>query len=64
MTGELFARVLVDDEERKEIQKAISVMEDVRDAYEKTGLESIEFLVHDLNNGISALKGVLEKLYY
>lgn len=64
MTGELFARVLINNDERKEIQKAISVMEEVRDAYEKTGLESTTFLVDDLNNGISVLKGVLEELYY
>lgn len=64
MTGEIFARVLIDETERKEIEKAISIMNDVADAYRKTGSESVRFLVDDLNDGISALKGVLEGLYY
>lgn len=64
MTGEIFARVLINETERKEIEKAISIMNDVANAYRKTGLESVRFLIDDLNDGISALKGVLEELYY
>jgi uncharacterized protein YjgD (DUF1641 family) len=64
MTGEIFARVLINETERKEIEKAISIMDDVANAYSKTGLESVRFLIDDLNDGISALKGVLEELYY
>ena len=64
MTGELFARVVVTDPERNKIREAIATMESVRDAYGKTGLSSVQFLIEDLNDGISALKGVLEELYY
>lgn len=64
MSGELYARVIIDESERKEIEKAISVMKNVAYAYEKTGLESVRFLIEDLNDGISALKGVLEEVYY
>lgn len=64
MTGEIFARIMINETERKEIEKAISIMNDVAYAYSETGLESVRFLVDDLNDGISALKGVLEELYY
>ena len=64
MTGEIFAKVLINETERKEIEKAISIMNDVAYAYSKTGLESVRFLIDDLNDGISALKVVLEELYY
>lgn len=64
MTGELFARVMMNETEREEIKKAVSIMNDVVYAYEKTGLESVQFLIDDLNDGISALKGVLEGLCY
>jgi len=64
MVGELFARVLVSDAEREEIKRAILVMEDVIKAYSKTGVQSVEPLIDDLHNGISALKGVLNGIYY
>lgn len=64
MSGELFVRVLIDDTERKAIENAIVVMNEVADAYRKTGYEGVQFLIDDLNDGISALKGVLEELYY
>ncbi len=64
MNGELFARVIISETERKAIENAIVVMNEVADAYRKTGLESVRFLIDDLNDGISALKGVLEGLYY
>ena len=64
MTGELFAKVIIDNEERKEIEKAINIMENVAEAYRKTGVESAQFLVEDLNDGISALNGVLEGMYF
>ena len=64
MTGELFARVVVTELERDKIREAVATMESVRDAYEKTGLSSVQFLIEDLNDGISALKGVLEGQYF
>ena len=64
MSGELYARVIVSETERKAIEDAIVVMNEVADAYRKTGLESVRFLIDDLNDGVSALKGVLEGLYY
>lgn len=64
MTAELFTRVLINEEEKQEIINAIQTMRKVVYEYEKSGLESIKFLVEDLNDGISALKGVLEGLYY
>ena len=64
MSGELYARVIVSEAERKAIEDAIIVMNEVADAYRKTGLESVRFLIDDLNDGVSALKGVLEGLYY
>ena len=64
MSGELFAKIIVSETERKAIENAIIVMNDVADAYRKTGVESVQFLIDDLNDGISALKGVLEELYY
>lgn len=60
MTGEIFARILINETERKEIEKAISVMNDIFDAYEKTGLQSVEPLLDSLTNGVAVLEGVLE----
>ena len=65
MTAEIYAKITVEsEEEKKRIRDAIRVMNDVAYAYEKTGLESVKFLIEDLNDGISALSGVLEELYY
>ena len=60
MTGEIFARILINETERKEIEKAIFVMNDIFDAYEKTGLQSVEPLLDSLTNGVAVLEGVLE----
>lgn len=64
MTTELFTKVIINEEEKQEIINAIQTMRKVVYEYEKSGLESVKFLVEDLNDGISALKGVLEGLYY
>ena len=64
MSGELYTRIAISKTERKAIEDAIVVMNEVADAYRKTGLESVRFLIDDLNDGVSALKGVLEGLYY
>ena len=64
MTAELFTKVIINEEEKQEIINAIQTMRKVVYEYEKSGLESVKFLVEDLNDGISALKGVLEGLYY
>lgn len=64
MTAELFTKVIINEEEKQEIINAIQTMRKVIYEYEKSGLESVKFLVEDLNDGISALKGVLEGLYY
>ena len=64
MTAELYTRIIINEEEKQKIIDAIQTMRKVVYEYEKSGLESVKFLVEDLNDGISALKGVLEGLYY
>lgn len=64
MTGELYGRILIDDNDKKRIEEAIEVMKEVDWEYSKLGLESVKFLIEDLRDGVSALKGILEGLYY
>ena len=64
MQAELYTKIETDEFDRERIKDAISTMKDVASVYEKTGLASVIFLVEDLNDGISALMGVLEGLYY
>lgn len=64
MTAELYTRIIINEEEKQQIINAIQTMEKVVVAYSKIGLKSVSFLIEDLNDGISALNGVLEELYY
>lgn len=64
MSGELFTRVLINEKERKEIESAITIMNEITNAYRKTGSESVGLLIHNLNWSISILKGILDGVYY
>ena len=64
MTAELFTKIIINETEKQEIIDAIQTMRKVAYAYEKTGIEGAKFIIEDLNDGVSALKGVLEGLYY
>lgn len=64
MSGEIYAHIELSGDDRERIKFAIKVMEEVAYQYSKTGVTSTQFLVDDLNDGISALNGVLEGGYY
>ena len=64
MSGEIYAHIELHNGDKERIEAAVKVMEEVAYQYSKTGIVSAQFLVDDLNDGISALKGVLEGLFY
>lgn len=64
MTGEIFARILINETERKEIEKVISVMSNIFGAYEETGLQSVGPLLDTLTNGVALLEEILKENDY
>lgn len=64
MDGDLYTKLNIDEHERKRIEDAIDIMEQVAEVYLKTGLNSTQKLASDLYDAISVLKGTLEGLYY
>ena len=64
MNGDLYMRLNINEHECKRIEDAIDIMEQVAEAYLKTGLNSTQKLASDLYDAISVLKGTLEGFYY
>lgn len=62
MQANLWVKIEINDEERKRIEDAIKIMNEIDYLYNKVGTD-VEWIHNDLIDGISALKGVLEGVY-
>lgn len=62
MDANLWVKIEINDEERKRIEEAIKIMDEIDYCFSKAG--GVEWIHNDLIDGISALKGVLEGNYY
>ena len=59
-----YVKLDISETERERINEAIKVMNEIDYALDKTGIESCKWIISDLRDGVSALKGILEGQQY